>query len=76
MLALLTETPGALHGPEAESRMLEGANREGANDGIHGRPVPMVDGTSETRDLNRQPPFAKHRNFYVETVHLTKYDIE
>jgi hypothetical protein len=26
--------------------MLEHANREGANDGIHGRPVPMVDGTS------------------------------
>lgn len=47
VLALLTETPEALHGPEEESRMLEGANREGANDGIHGRPVPMVDGTSE-----------------------------
>ena len=46
MLALLTETPEALHGPEAEGRMLEHANREGANDGIHGRPVPMVDGTS------------------------------
>ncbi|PSQ08508.1 hypothetical protein BRC93_15180 [Halobacteriales archaeon QS_5_70_15] len=47
VLALLTETPEALHAPEEESRMLEHANLEGSNDGIHARPVPMVDGTSE-----------------------------
>lgn len=47
MLALLTETPGALHAPDEEVRMLEQNVLHGSNDGLHDRPIPMVDGTSK-----------------------------
>jgi hypothetical protein len=48
MLALLTETPAALHSPEQESDVLDAVAMAGATDAISHRPEPSVDGTSET----------------------------
>lgn len=47
MLGLLTETPEALHSADDETRMLEHSILKGAGDGLHGRPMVMVDGTTE-----------------------------
>jgi hypothetical protein len=47
MLALLTETPDALHTPDDELRMLEYNILSGSNDGVYDRPIMKVDGTSE-----------------------------
>jgi hypothetical protein len=50
MLALLTDTPEALHSAEDELRMLEHSVVEGCGDGVYGRPLVTVDGmTSETQ---------------------------
>lgn len=46
MVAVLAETPEAMHSPDAEIRMLEHSVVAGSSDGIHARPVMMVDGTS------------------------------
>lgn len=46
LLAILTETPSALHSPEDERRMLETLVIAGSNDGVYDRPRPMVDGTA------------------------------
>ncbi len=46
LLAILTETPSALHAPDDERRMLEHLVVAGSNDGVHDRPRPMVDGTA------------------------------
>lgn len=47
MLALLTETPDALHTPDQESDLLRAQSMAGSMDAITHRPVPTVDGTSE-----------------------------
>ena len=47
LLALLTETPEAMHGPDRETRMLEFSIMEGSNDGLYARPIMKVDGTTE-----------------------------
>lgn len=50
MLALLTETPEAMHSADDEIRMLEHAVVEGCSDGVYGRPLVKVDGmTSGTQ---------------------------
>lgn len=46
MIAILTETPEALHRPADEIRMLEELMVEGAVDGLHARPLLGVDGTA------------------------------
>lgn len=46
MLAFLSETPEAMHGPDDERRMLEESTRSGANDGFADRPTQQVDGTT------------------------------
>jgi hypothetical protein len=47
MIALLTETPEAMHSPEDERRMLEHNVVAGSNDGVYDRPIMKVDGTSK-----------------------------
>ncbi len=46
ILALLSETPDAMHGPDDERRMLEQSTLTGANDGFTDRPQQTVDGTA------------------------------
>lgn len=46
MLAILTETPAAMHGPDDIERMLEQNVLAGSNDGAYDMPVFRVDGSS------------------------------
>lgn len=47
VLALTSDTPAAMHTPDDESRMLEHLVSHGVGDGVYGRPVMGVDGTTE-----------------------------
>lgn len=47
LLALLGENTDAMHSPDDEIRMLEFSVMEGSNDGLYGRPLMLVDGTSK-----------------------------
>lgn len=67
ILAILAETPVALHDPAAETRMLDHLALAGVNDGAHDRPMPGVDGTAR----NTQAGIVAILN---DLVHLTLTD--
>lgn len=47
MIAILSETPDALHSPDDESRMLDHSIAVGCSDGVYSQPLMMVDGMTE-----------------------------